>query len=304
MICHLNLDFTMQRILGNHQIQSYFDNLVKLGLLSHAYLFYGPEGIGKRLFALKISEMIAGPRATNPDLKLIDKGNEEIHIADVRELKNFIHLTPFGKCKVVIINNAHNLGRDASNALLKILEEPPGKSFLFLISHLPKLLLATVLSRCQQIRFRPLKENEISDYLVNDPEGVRRGGPYGAGKKVLKEDALLILKLAKGSLGLAIKLADDFDDFQKNTNLLNKLVRADFKERFETAKKISGDSEDLKKIVGDWLIYSASPPHSFISSGGSLPDKRIAKELLRLNNILSRPQFNHRLALEGFLVRL
>lgn len=266
--------------IGNQQIKNYFEKLVANDALSHAYLFYGPEGVGKKPFAFGISEAMSGPARNNPDLKIIDKGKEEIHITDIRELKSFIHLTPFGRYKIVIINNAHNLGRDASNALLKILEEPPGKSILFLISHLPKLLLATVASRCQPIRFRPLKENEILDYLVNE-------------KKIKKEAAGPAARLAKGSLGLAVELADNFDNFQKNANLLNKLAKADFRERFETAKKISAGSESLKKTVKDWLIYS-----------GSLPDKKLSRELLYLNNTLSRPQFNHLLALENFLINL
>mgnify|MGYP001601359225 CR=1 FL=1 len=267
-------------LLGNEKIQNYFRTLVENDGLSHAYLFYGPEGVGKKSFALEISEVIGGPAIKNPDLKIIDKGSEEIHIADIRELKNFAYLTPFGKCKLTIINNAHNLGRDASNALLKILEEPPGKSVLFLISHLPKLLFATVVSRCQLIRFKPLKQSEILNYLIDE-------------KKVKNEVAEFSAKLANGSLGLAVELANNFDNFQKNNALLNKLTKTDFKERFETAKKISGSPEDLKKIVGDWLIYSAS-----------LPEKKLAKELLHLNNIISKPQFNHRLALDDFLVNL
>lgn len=267
-------------LLGNKEIQNYFKSLVKDDNLSHAYLFYGPEGVGKKSFALRISELMIGSSAGNPDLKIIDKGDEEIHIADIRELKSFIHLTSFGKYKIVVINNAHNLGRDSSNALLKILEEPPGKSVLFLISHLPKLLFATVVSRCQLIRFKPLKESEILDYLVNE-------------KRVKNEIAKFSTRLCYGSLGLAVELANNFDDFQKNITLLNKFLKAGFKERFETAKKISGSSDDLKKIAGDWFVYSIS-----------LPDKKLAKGLLHLNNILSKPQFNYRLALDNFLVNL
>lgn len=271
--------------IGNQQIRNYFEKLVANDALSHAYLFYGPQGVGKKRFAFGISEAMAGPARNNPDLKIIDKGDEEIHIADIRELKSFIYLTPFGKCKVVIVNNAHNLGRDASNALLKILEEPPGKSILFLISHLSKLLLATVASRCQPIRFRPIKGNEILDYLIENPS-------TGSGR-IKKEVAVLAAKFANGSLGQALELAENFDNFQKSADLLNKLVKADFRERFETAKKISASPDDLRKIVGDWFIYSAS-----------LPDKKLSRELLHLNNTLSRPQFNYRLALDNFLINL
>ena len=266
--------------IGNQQIQQYFNNLIKSENLTHAYLFYGPEGVGKKLLAFKISELIAGPSATNPDLRIIDKGKDEIHIADVRELKNFIHLTPFGKYKIAIINDAHNLGRDASNALLKILEEPPGKSILFLISHLPKMLLPTVVSRCQLMRFKPLKEQDIFNHLV------------GSGGKIKKDVAETCSKLSNGSLGSALELADNFVGFQKNINLLSKLMKSEFGERFETAKKISA-GEDIKKIVGDWLVWSAS-----------LPDKKIARGLLYLNNVLSKPQFNHRLVLDNFMIKL
>ncbi|MEK7536992.1 MAG: hypothetical protein AAB584_00895 [Patescibacteria group bacterium] len=272
-------------LIGNQQIQNYFENLIKQGSLSHAYLFYGPEGVGKKLLAFKISELIAGPTVSNPDLKVIDKEKDEIHIADIRELKDFIHLTPFGKYKIAIINNANNLGHDASNALLKILEEPPGKSILFLVSHLPKMLLSTVVSRCQPVRFRPLREQEILDHLAGLAErGIN---------KIKKDVAETCSKLSNGSLGLALELANNFEGFQKNINLLNKLMRADLKERFEAAKKISDSFEDLKKTAGDWFIYSAS-----------LVDKRLAKEILHLSNILSRPQFNHRLALENFMINL
>ena len=279
--------------IGNPHIKEYFGKLIKSDALSHAYLFHGPEGVGKKLFALELSGLIVGPYAAS-DLKVIDKKNEEIHIADIRELKDFINLTPFGKQKVVIINNSHNLGRDASNALLKVLEEPPGKSVIFLISHFQKMLLPTLTSRCQAWRFRPFKKNEILDYLNRDPEGVPpRAGPYGAREKINKERAYLIAKMAGGSLGLAVKLSDNFNNFQKNANLLNKLARADYKERFDTVKKISADSDELKKTVEDWFVYSAS-----------LSSKRVAREILYLNNILSKSQFNHRLALENFLAKL
>lgn len=276
--------------IGNSSIRAYFENLIKSDNLSHAYLFHGPEGVGKKSFVLRISELIAGPVSANPDMRIIDKGDEEIHIADIRDLKNFIHLTPFGKYKIAVINNAHKLGHDASDALLKILEEPPGKSVLFLISHLPKMLLPTVSSRCQTWRFRPLKQGEVSDYLINE-------------KKVKKEIAEFSARLSNGSLGLAVKLAGDFEHFQKNVCLLGKFIKAGFKERFETAKKISENSEDLKRIAGDWFIYSAArpekklAPHLHASEG-------LARKLLHLNSILSKSQFNHRLALDNFLADL
>lgn len=271
-------------LLGNQKIQTHFKSLADKGNLSHAYLFYGPEGVGKKLFVLKLAEEISGNLNGNPDIKIINKGDEEIYISDIREFNSFIYLTPWGKHKVAIINNAHKLNQDASNALLKVLEEPPGKSITFLISHLPKLILPTVLSRCQTAKFAPLKEKEVFNFLVE-----KRG--------VKKDVALSVSKTASGSLGRALELAGDFKNFQKNVEMLNRLVRADFSERFQTARKISVSAEELRRIAKDWLIWSAAE----ISGPGSA---KLAKNLLHLNNILTKPQFNHKLALEGFLVRL
>lgn len=248
-------------------------------IMTHAYLFHGPEGVGKRLFALDLAREISGGLPGDPDLKIIDKGEEQILISDIRELKGFIYLTPFGKHKAVLINNAHNLTSDASNALLKVLEEPPGKSVVFLITHLPGQIAATVLSRCQAWRFWPIKKEEIFGHLT-------------AEKKIAKETASLVSKMAGGSLGKALELADNFELFKRNVGLLEKIVKADFVSRFETAKKISADYDDLKKTVNDWFVYAAAL------------NKRLAPKLLRLNNLLSRPQYNHRLALEEFLINV
>ncbi|MEK7579743.1 MAG: AAA family ATPase [Patescibacteria group bacterium] len=269
-------------LIGNKDIQNYFEDLARKGEgFNHAYLFCGSEGVGKKSLVLKIAEMVSGISSeTNPDFRIISKGEEEIHISDSRELKEFIHLTAFGRYKIALIDNAHLLNRDASNALLKILEEPPGRSIIFLISHLPKMLLPTVVSRCQIWKFKPIQGDELVNYLINQ-------------KKISKETALSISKFARGSLGLALELAENFDNFKKSVNLLNKLAKADLKERFETAKKISASQEDLKKAVKDWLIYSAA-----------LPGKKLAGKVLRLTGIISRPQFNHRLALENFLINI
>jgi DNA polymerase III subunit delta' len=276
--------------IGNKPIQEYFENLAESDAFSHAYLFYGPEGVGKKSLARSISEKLTG-LLSSQDLRAIDKGKDEIQIADIRELKNFLSLTSFGKYKIVIINNAHNLGRDASNALLKVLEEPSGTSILFLITHLPKLLLPTVISRCQMVRFHPIKEKEIVDFLVKEGFSTHSTDTHGGERSQI--NAGLIAKFANGSLGLALELTENFDNFQKSINLLNKLAQSELGERFEIAKKITSDSEDLKKMTRDWLIYSAS-----------LPDKKLSRELLRLNSILSKSQFNQKLALENFLIRL
>lgn len=268
-------------MLGNKDIQDYFQDLIKKAGFSHAYLFCGPEGVGKKSLVLNIAKMLGnGNLETNPDFRILSKGDEEILISDIRGIKEFIHLTPFGSYKIAVIDNAHLLTRDASNALLKVLEEPPGRSIFFLITHLPKMMLATIISRCQIWRFKPIKEKDILDYLIEE-------------KKINRETAVFVSKIAKGSLGLALELAQNFDNFKRSINLLDRLTKTGLKERFDAAKKISSSPDELRKVVLDWLIYSAS-----------LGAKPFAGKILHLANIVSKPQFNHRLALENFLINI
>lgn len=283
-------------IIGNKTIQRYFDVLVKDDALSHAYLFLGPQGVGKKTFALNLAKEVAGDQANNLDIRFINKenspshsnmsgGGKQIYVSESRDLKSFLSLTPFGRYKVVVIDNAHHLNQEASNALLKFLEEPPGKSLIILITHLPKILLPTIISRCQLVRFKPLNKEEIADYLIEE-------------KKINKKTAQAIAGLSKGSVGQALKLADNFESFQKDIGLLAKLKKADLLARFDFVKRVSGDNDKLDELIGNWILYL----------GGGIKENfeavRELRGLLSLKWLVSHPHFNHRLALENFLIYL
>lgn len=271
-------------LIGNKLIQNYFDNLIKKDSFTHAYLFYGPEGVGKKMFSLEIAKRLLGNLVIDLDLKIIDKGENQIYISDIKDLRNFLYLTSFRKYKIALINNAHNLNQEASNALLKILEEPPGeKTIIFLITNFPNLLLPTIISRCQLIRFKPIKREEILNNLLKE--------------KINKELASAAVKFANGSFGLAKKLIDNFKKFEKNINLLKSLEKENFLEKSNFAKNIANNQEELKELIRDWLIYLKANIKNF-----SKPE--LIRELLYLNNIISQPQFNQRLALEKFLLKL
>src|SRR3989344_2108132 len=116
---------------GFENIKKYFERAVADDSLEHAYLFSGQEMIGKKSFALELASYF-GPRANNPDLLML--GEENIGIDQVRNLKNFLMLKPYaGKHKIAILNDAHQIGAEAANAMLKVLEEPPEHSLIILI---------------------------------------------------------------------------------------------------------------------------------------------------------------------------
>jgi len=130
----------------------------KEGKHAHAYLFYGVGSINKRETALAFASMLTGHKeeGLNPDVFLVGLKSEEakISINQIREIRKFLAFEPYYKNnKVVIIDTFELMMPEASSALLKILEEPPKKSILILISDHPNMILPTILSRVHKISF-------------------------------------------------------------------------------------------------------------------------------------------------------
>ncbi len=154
--------------------------------VASAYLFSGPEGVGKRLAALNFAKAlnclengfdacgsciscVKIEKGSHPDLHVVDNGAfENIKIEDIRVLQREIALRPYeGRRKIFLINNAHNFNSDSANAFLKTLEEPPGSSVIILITDKPRLLFRTIISRCQVVKFSELSRPEFEDVLKN-----------------------------------------------------------------------------------------------------------------------------------------
>lgn len=161
---------------------NFLRNKFESGQLAHAYLFAGQEGIGKTVFAKEFIEMInclsradkrackkcfscqAIERNSFPDLKIIEKeqGKKEIEILQVREAQKFLNYKSYyGSFKALVVNEAEKMSQEAQSCFLKTLEEPRGKSLVILITSKPDMLLATINSRCQTIKF--LKNAEFPE---------------------------------------------------------------------------------------------------------------------------------------------
>lgn len=180
------ISMSFKDIKGQDRAVDILKQHLKHKRLANAYLFSGPEGVGKKLAARMLAKTVNClegaieccdecvsckkiDRQQHPDVHIIDEADSEIKIEYIRQLQKSINLRPYeAKYKVFIINNAHNLNIASSNAFLKTLEESAGESLIILISDKPALLLKTIISRCQVIKFFPLKRDDVKQILRRD----------------------------------------------------------------------------------------------------------------------------------------
>ena len=193
--------------------------------MHHAWMITGPEGVGKATLAFRFARrLLAGASAgdrlaldpVHPVSRRIAAGGHadlftlrrtigsngkklrgEIGVDDVRAVSAFLRLTPAeGGWRVVIVDRADELNRNAANALLKILEEPPPRALLLLVCASPGRLPITLRSRCRRLALRPLSDADMARLLALDlPE-------------VAEDERARLIALAEGSPGRALLLRD------------------------------------------------------------------------------------------------
>lgn len=202
-------------IKGQDNALRYLNSSIEKGSLAASYLFAGPRGVGRALCARTFikalvcshtrsgeADKCACPSCAridsfeHPDVRwIIPERNKKIKIEDIRAVKALLNLKPFeAPLSVAVIEDAHMMTVEASNALLKVLEEPPGEAMIILISDKKELLLPTVISRCSQVRFMPLSVSLTRDIIIKT-----------SGMDTKTADFLAFF--SQGSPGLALEMA-------------------------------------------------------------------------------------------------
>lgn len=155
---------SFDEVLGQDHIVGILKNAVKLGRISHAYLFSGPRGTGKTS-AARILAKEAG--CSDIDLTEIDAASSR-GIDEIRALREAVHFVPLqGKVKVYIIDEVHMLTKEAFNALLKTLEEPPKHVIFILATTELDKVPETIVSRCQNFSFHKIPESVLRASAIN-----------------------------------------------------------------------------------------------------------------------------------------
>ena len=160
---------SLQEIIGQEHITDTLTKALVQGRISHAYLFSGPRGVGKTSIARILAHEINGIPYTDDSMHLdiieIDAASNR-RIDEIRELRDKVYIAPTsGKYKVYIIDEVHMLTREAFNALLKTLEEPPAHAVFILATTEAHKLPDTIISRTQHYTFKPVDQQKVIDHL-------------------------------------------------------------------------------------------------------------------------------------------
>jgi DNA polymerase-3 subunit gamma/tau len=194
----------LSEIVGQEHITTALDHALKKGTISHAYLFTGPRGVGKtsiaRILAHEINELPYDEDRGHLDIIEIDAASNR-RIDEIRDLRDKVHIAPSSaKFKVYIIDEVHMLTKEAFNALLKTLEEPPAHCVFILATTEAHKLPETIISRTQRYSFKPVDKEKVVAHLkfIAEKEGV----------DITNEALELIAEHGEGSFRDSISLLD------------------------------------------------------------------------------------------------
>jgi DNA polymerase III subunit delta' len=302
-------------LTGNSRVKAILKRMLVSDRLPGAMLFTGEEGTGKKLFALEIARALNCRTPKNeeacgvcapcvrirklnypqrddadewtqiiwtdhPDVGLVVAPKRVLRVEQMRQIEKEANYRPFeGKARVFLIDEADKLNDASANALLKVLEEPPKTSHLILITSRPAMLLPTILSRCQMIRFSPLTPDEIETYLTKNnlvdakTARLRARAAGGSMGRALSNDLVTFTSQRKAMLKVlnALVLSDDRAQLLRSAEQLNE---AQYKEEFEERLDV------LETLIRDaWMLSLGVDSSRIVNEDLSAELKEVAQKL-------------------------
>ena len=288
-------------LTGNARVKTVLRRMLVSGRLPGALLFAGEEGIGKKRFALEVARALncRAPKdneacgicascvrsvklnypqredadewtqiiwTDHPDVGLVVAPKRVLRVEQMRQIEKEANFRPYeGKARVFLIDEADKLNDASANALLKVLEEPPLTSHLILITARPAMLLPTILSRCQMIRFSPLTPAEIESYLLKNEKidsktaRLRARAAGGSIGRALSGDLVTFTSQRKAMLKVlnALVLSDDRAQLLRSAEQLNEAqYRDEFEERLDVLETLIRDA---------WMLSLGVAPEQLVN---------------------------------------
>ena len=248
-----------EEILGNEMVKDHFKKAIANHKISHAYILTGEAGMGRKSIANAFAMTLlcekggSEPCMTCHSCKQVMSGNHpdliyvkhekpgSIGVDDVREqINDTIMIRPYSSYyKIYIVDEAEKMTVQAQNALLKTIEEPPSYAVIILITTNQEAFLPTILSRCVQMKLKPLKDFTIKSYLTQNLH-------------IPERDADICAAFARGNLGKAIHLAssDEFKElFQKVMVLVKNVGTMDISMLLDCIREMKEQNFDIGEVL-------------------------------------------------------
>ena len=253
-----------ERIRGQARAVEMLTRAIASGRVAHAYAFVGPSGVGRKLTALAFAQALLCPasgcsgcracqkveRGVHPDLLLIGptppesnpRGTVAIRLDAIRELEHWAQLRPAeGPRKVFIVDDAGRMTPETPQAFLKTLEEPPDRTVIILILSQTRELPATVISRCQVVRFVPLAEEETAALL--EARGMDRA------------TAWLLARASQGRPGLAQDPKVWVERRELALSILAEVEARGAGALFKWAESLGRDRAEVEQLIAIWWLW-------------------------------------------------